>query len=44
MVVCVEGSPPPSSGAMHPSKEEDRQKSQEAFEDEQVSPGQNQTL
>ncbi|GAB0187151.1 hypothetical protein GRJ2_001180400 [Grus japonensis] len=41
--VCIQGSPPPSSGAMYPNKEEVRQKHQEACMDEQGAPGQTQT-
>ncbi|GAB0204290.1 hypothetical protein GRJ2_002894600 [Grus japonensis] len=39
----IQGSPPPSSGAMHPNKEEVKQIHQEAPVDEQGAPGQSQT-
>jgi len=42
-LVNIQGSPPPSSGAMHPNKEEVRQKCQVASMDEQGAPGQSQT-
>ncbi|KAJ7427523.1 hypothetical protein WISP_06092 [Willisornis vidua] len=42
-MVCVQGSPPPCSGAMHPSEEEIKQKCQGASVDEQGLPGQTQT-
>ncbi|GAB0182044.1 mitochondrial enolase superfamily member 1 [Grus japonensis] len=42
-LVSIQGSPPPSSGAMRPNKEEVRQKCQEACIDRQGAPGQTQT-
>jgi len=36
----IQGSPPPSTGVMHPNKEKVREKCQEACMDEQVAPGQ----
>ncbi|GAB0206735.1 mitochondrial enolase superfamily member 1 [Grus japonensis] len=41
-LVSIQGSPPPSSGEMHPNKEEVRQKCEEACMDEQAGPGQSQ--
>jgi len=41
-LVNIQGSPPPSSGAMLPNKEEARQKHQEACMNEQGAPGQTQ--
>ncbi|PKU31590.1 hypothetical protein llap_18105 [Limosa lapponica baueri] len=38
-LVSIQGSPPPSSGAVYPNKEEVRQKIQEACMDEQGAPG-----
>jgi len=38
--VNIQGSPPPSSEAMHPNREEVRQKHQEACMDEQGAPAQ----
>ena len=40
--VSIPGSPPPSSGTMHPNKEEVGQKRQETCMDEQVASGQTQ--
>ncbi|GAB0182327.1 hypothetical protein GRJ2_000698000 [Grus japonensis] len=42
-LVSIHESPPPSSGAIHPKKEEVKQKCQEACMDEQGAPGQAQT-
>jgi len=42
-MVNIQGSPPPSSGAMCPNEEEVSQKCQEACIDEQGAPGQTQT-
>jgi len=41
-LVNIQGSRPPSSGAMHPNKEEGGQKRQEACMAEQGAPGQTQ--